>query len=119
MRDMPHSLLPVNDAPQYISNKHDMHELIRYVLDHLDEWQLIWYGSKVPRERIMWMKFSPLACFCNYSTLFLIFSLIADAIYDFFSDDGSYFFHSFIKSTLLAGKDLLRLDDKQNNNGRW
>ena len=92
MRDMPHSLLPVNDAPQYISNKHDMHELIRYVLDHLDEWQLIWYGSKVPRERIMWMKFSPLACFCNYSTLFLIFSLIADAIYDFFTDGGSYFF---------------------------
>ena len=59
------------------------------------------------------------ACFCNYSTLFLIFSLIADAIYDFFSDDGSYFFHSSIKSTLFAVKDLLRLDDKQNNNGRW
>ena len=52
------------------------------------------------------MKFSPLACFCNYSTLFLIFSLIADAIYDFFSDGGSYFFHSSIKSTLFAVKDL-------------
>ena len=64
-------------------------------------------------------EFSPLACFCNYSTLFLIFSLIADAIYDFFSDGGSFFFHSSIKSTLFAGKDLLRLDDKQNNNGRW
>ena len=56
MRDMPHSLLPFNNAPQYISYKHDMHEPIRYVLDHLDEWQLIWYGSKVPRERIMWIE---------------------------------------------------------------
>ena len=37
MRDMPHSLLPFNNAPQYISYKHDMHEPIRYVLDHLDE----------------------------------------------------------------------------------
>ena len=65
------------------------------------------------------MKFSHLACFCNYSTLFLMFSLIADAIYDFFSDGGFYFFHSLMKSTLLACKDLLRLDDKQNNNGHW
>ena len=32
-------------------------------------------------------------------------------------DRGSYFFHSLIKSTVLSGKDLLRLDDKQNNNG--
>ena len=37
----------------------------------------------------------------------------------FFLNGGSYFFHSLIKSTLLAGKDLLCLDDKQNNNGRW
>ena len=29
---------------------------IRYVLDQLDEWQLIWYGSKVPTERIMWIE---------------------------------------------------------------
>ena len=56
MRDMPHSLLPFNNALQYISYKHDMHEPIIYVLDHLDEWQLIWYGSKVPRERIMWIE---------------------------------------------------------------
>ena len=34
MRDMPHSLLPFNDAPQNISYKHEMHEPIRYVLDH-------------------------------------------------------------------------------------
>ena len=39
------------------------------------------------------------------------------AVYDFFMDRGSYFFHSLIKSTVLSGKDLLRLDDKQNNNG--
>ena len=37
----------------------------------------------------------------------------------FFLDGGSYFFQSLIKSTLHAGKDLLCLDDKQNNNGRW
>ena len=37
----------------------------------------------------------------------------------FFLGGGSYFFQSLIKSTLLAGKDLLCLDDKQNNNGRW
>ena len=29
--------------------------------------------------------FSPIACLCNVSTLFLIFGLIADTIYDFFS----------------------------------
>ena len=34
MRDMPHSLLPFDDAPQNISYKHEMHEPIRYVLDH-------------------------------------------------------------------------------------
>ena len=29
---------------------------IRYVLDQLDEWQLIWYGSKVPTKRVMWIE---------------------------------------------------------------
>ena len=95
-----------------------MHEPIRYVLDHLDERQLICYGSKVPRERIMRIElYAPIACFCNNWTLFLIFSFSADAVYDSFMDGGSYFFHSLIKSTVLSGKDLLRLDDKQNNNG--
>ena len=79
-----HSRSPFNDTAQYISYKHDMHEPIRYVLDHLDEWQLIRYGSKVPRERIMWIEIYPHCCFCNDSTLFLIFSLIADEIYEFF-----------------------------------
>ena len=32
-----HSRSPFNDTAQYISYKHDMHEPIRYVLDHLDE----------------------------------------------------------------------------------
>ena len=41
---MSHNLLPYDDAPKYISCKHDMREPIRYVLDHLDEWQLICYG---------------------------------------------------------------------------
>ena len=61
--------------------------------------------------------YAPIAYFCNNWTLFLIFSFSADAVYDFFMDRGSYFFHSLIKSTVLSGKDLLRLDDKQNNNG--
>ena len=56
VRDMQHSLLPIYDARQYISYKDDMREPIRYLLDHLDEWQLIWYGSKVPRERITWIE---------------------------------------------------------------
>ena len=43
---MRHSLLPFDDAPQYISYRHDMRERITYVLDHLNEWQLIWYGSE-------------------------------------------------------------------------
>ena len=29
---------------------------IRYVLDQLDEWQLIWYVSKVPTMRNMWIE---------------------------------------------------------------
>ena len=37
VRDMRHSLLLIDDAPQYISYKHDMREPIRYGLDHLDE----------------------------------------------------------------------------------
>ena len=68
MRDMPHSLLPFNGAPQYISYKHDMHEPIRYVLDHLDERQLIWYGSKVPRERE--------SCELNFTPPLLVFVII-------------------------------------------
>ena len=75
---------PFNDTAQYISYKHDMHEPIRYVLDHLDKWHLIWYGSKVPRERIMWIEIYAHCCFCDDSAPFLIFSLIADGIYEFF-----------------------------------
>ena len=79
-----HSRSPFNDTAQYISYKHDMHEPVRYVLDHLDKWHLIWYGSKVPRERTMWIEIYAHCCFCNDSTLFLIFSLIAHEIYEFF-----------------------------------
>ena len=53
------------------------------------------------------------------SSLVFICSLIDDAIYDFFLGWWILFFQSLIKSTLLAGKDLLCLDDKQHNNGRW
>ena len=48
--------------------KHDMHEPIRYVLDHLDERQLIWYGSKVPRERE--------SCELNFTPPLLVFVII-------------------------------------------
>ena len=58
--------------------------------------------------------FSPIVCLCNVSTLFLIFGLIADAIYDFFLGWRILCFHLLIKSTLLVGG-LLRLDNKQNN----
>ena len=58
--------------------------------------------------------FSPIACLCNVSTLFLIFGLIADAIYDFFLGWRILCFHLLIKSNLLVGG-LLRLDNKQNN----
>ena len=66
-------------------------------------------------------KFTPIGCFCNDLMLFLIFSLAfwLTQFTTFFLNGESYFFHSLIKSTLLAGKDLLCLDDKQNNNGRW
>ena len=46
MPDMSYSLLPFDDALQYISDKQDTRGPIRYVLDHLDEWQPIWYGSQ-------------------------------------------------------------------------
>ena len=58
--------------------------------------------------------FSPTACLCNVSTLFLIFGLIADAIYDFFLGWRILCFHLLIKSNLLVGG-LLCLDNKQNN----
>ena len=92
MRDMPHSLLPVNDAPQYISNKYDMHELIRYVLDHLDEWQLIWYGSKVPRERIVWMNFRPLLVFVIIQRFFSSLALSPTQFTTFSRMVGPIFF---------------------------
>ena len=54
---------------------------IRYVLDQLDEWQLI---QRFPQRGSCELKFTPIASFCNVSTLFLILSLIAHVIYDFF-----------------------------------
>ena len=64
-------------------------------------------------------KFTPIVCFCNDWTLFLIFSLLADAIYDFFLKWWILFISFINKVDFFAGKDLLCLDDKQNNNGRW
>ena len=86
---------------------------IRYVLDHLDEWKLIWYGS---RGRLVWIKiFAHCLVFVIFQRFFLIFSPIANAIYDFFLGWRILCFHSLIKSTLFAGKELLCLDNKQNN----
>ena len=68
-----------------------------------------------PEGDLRELKFRPLLGFCNVSTLFLIFSPIANAIYDFFLGWRILCFHLLIKSTLFAGKELLRLDNKQNN----
>ena len=76
--------------------------------------------QRFPERELCELKFTPITCFCNDSSISLICSLIDDAIYDFFLGWWIlFFFQSLIKSTLLAGKDLLCLDDKQNNNGRW
>ena len=112
MPDMPYSLLPFDDALQYISDKQDMSEPIRYVLDHLDEWQLIWYGSQ--RKTYVNWNFRPLLTFfCNVATLFSSLALSPTQFTTFFLDGGSYVFRSLIKSTLLAGKDLLSLVDSE------
>ena len=74
---------------------------------------------RFPERKLCELKFTPITCFCNDSSLSFICSLIDDAIYDFFLGWWILFFQSLIKSTLLAGKDLLCLDDKQHNNGRW
>ena len=115
MRDIPHSLLPFDDVLQNISYKHDMRELIRYVLDHLEECSFGMVQRFAERE-LCELKFTPVAFFffCNDSTLFLICSLIADAITTFLLDGRSYFFHSLITSTLPVGKDLSCLDNRQN-----
>ena len=48
---------------------------------------------------LIFLVFVMIQCF------FFIFSLIAEAIYDFFLQWWILFFHSLIKSTLLAGKE--------------
>ena len=112
MPDMPYSLLPFDDALQYISDNQDMSEPIRYVLDHLDEWQLIWYGSQ--RKTYVNWNFRPLLTFfCNVTTLFSSVALSPTQFTTFFLDGGSYVFRSLIKSTLLAGKDLWSLVDSE------
>ena len=62
MRDIPHSLLPFDDALQNISYKHDMRELIRYVLDHLEECS---FGmvQRFPERELCELKFTPVAFF--------------------------------------------------------
>ena len=40
--------------------------------------------QRFPERELCELKFTPTACFCNDLTLFLISSLIADTIYDFF-----------------------------------
>ena len=75
--------------------------------------------QRFPVRELCELKSTPTACFCNDLTLFLISSLIADTIYDFFLGWWVlcflFFFHSLIKSTLLAGKDLLCLNNEQSN----
>ena len=62
--------------------------------------------QRFPERDLCELKFTSIAWFCNDSRLFLIFSLITDAIYDFLLGWWiQFFFHSLIKSSLLAGKD--------------
>ena len=62
MQDIPHSLLPFDDALQNISYKHDMRELIRYVLDHLEECS---FGmvQRFPERELCELKFTPVPFF--------------------------------------------------------
>ena len=69
--------------------------------------------QRFPERELRESKFMPIACFCNDCTLFRIFSIIADAIYDFLLGWSILFFfffflHSLIKSTYPAGKDYER-----------
>ena len=89
-----------NGAPQYISYKHDMHEPIRYVLDHLDERQLIWYGSKVPRERE--------SCELNFTPPLLVFVII-----------GRFFSSSAFPRTENYSLTVLNSRVKTDNLFRW
>ena len=75
--------------------------------------------QRFPERELCELKFTPIAVFVMIRLFFSSSALSPTEFTNFFLDGGSYFFQSLIKSTLLAGKDLLCLDDKQNNNGRW
>ena len=76
--------------------------------------------QRFPERELCELKFTPIACFVIIQHFFLISSLIANGIYEFFSwMEDTIFLHSSLKSTVISGKDLLRLDDKQNDDGRW
>ena len=79
---------------------------------------LVWLkGSQ--RENYVNRNLRPLLVFVMIERFFSSLAFWLTQFTTFFLNGGSYLFHSLIKSTLLAGKDLLCLDDKQNNNGRW
>ena len=76
--------------------------------------------QRFPERELCELKFTSIACFVMIQHFFLISSLIANGIYEFFSwMEDTIFLHSSSKSTVISGKDLLRLDDKQNDDGRW
>ena len=61
---------------------------IRYVLDHLDEWKLIWYGS---RGRLVWIKiFAHCLVFVMFQRFFSSLALSPTQFTTFFLDGGSY-----------------------------
>ena len=74
--------------------------------------------QRFPERELCELKFTSITCFCNDSSLSLICSLIDDAIYDFFLKWWILFFSVVNKVDFTCRKDLLCLDDKQNNNGR-
>ena len=79
----------------------------------------IWRNSSVGKDQVNnWefriLKIRPTVCFCSDSTDFFHLEC-ANALYDFYWESRSYYFHSLIKSTFLVSTGLLCLYDKQNS----
>ena len=73
---------------------------------------LVWLkGSQ--RENYVNRNLRPLLVFVMIERFFSSLAFWLTEVTTFFLNGGSYFFHSLIKSILLAGKDLLCLDGKQ------
>ena len=75
--------------------------------------RLVWFKDSQRKTYVNW-NLRPLLVFEMFQR-FSSLALSPTQFTTFFLDGASYVFHLLIKSTLLAGKDLLCLDNKQNN----